>query len=130
MQVSEAFAVRRIEGSLRTSTGIMRDVNSLVRLPELMGTMRELSRELVKAGVIEEMTSDMIPEGQLNEEDEEEAESEVDKVLGEILKDKMATVAPTPVEPTPAEPVAEAEDEEDPEEMLSQMRGRLEALKS
>jgi charged multivesicular body protein 3 len=130
MQVSEAFAVRRIEGSLRTSTGIMKDVNSLVRLPELIGTMQELSRELVKAGVIEEMTSDMLPEGQLDEEDEEEAESEVDKVLGEILKDKMATVAPTPVDPAPAEPVAEAEDEEDPEEMLNQMRGRLEALKS
>jgi charged multivesicular body protein 3 len=129
MQVSEAFAIRKIEGSLRTSTGIMKDVNRLVRLPELMGTMQELSRELVKAGVIEEMTSDMLPESQLDEEDEEEAESEVDKVLGEILKDKMATVAPTPVEPTPAEPVAE-EEEEDPEEMLSQMRGRLEALKS
>ena len=130
MQVSEAFAVRRIEGSLRTSTGIMKDVNSLVRLPELMGTMQELTRELVKAGVIEEMTSDMLPEGQLDEEDEEEAESEVDKVLGEILKDKMAAVAPTPVEPTPIEPVAEAEDEEDPDEMLCQMRGRLDALKS
>jgi charged multivesicular body protein 3 len=108
----------------------MKDVNSLVRLPELMGTMQELSRELVKAGVIEEMTSDMLPEGQLDEEDEEEAESEVDKVLGEILKDKMAVIAPTPQEPAAVEPVAEAEDEEDSEEMLNQMRGRLEALKS
>ncbi|KAH8684406.1 Snf7-domain-containing protein [Tricladium varicosporioides] len=130
MQVTEAFAVRKIEGSIRSSVGIMKDVNSLVRLPELMGTMRELSQELVKAGIIEEMVGDSLPD-QLEEEDEEEAETEVDKVLGEILQDRMGKVAATPTTPTPAqEPVAEEEDEEDAEAMLDQMRGRLEALKS
>lgn len=48
MQVREAFAVRRIQGSMQASTGIMRDVNTLVRLPELSGTMRQLSQELMK----------------------------------------------------------------------------------
>lgn len=43
MQVNEAFSVRKIEGSLRSSTGIMKDVNTLVRLPQLEGTMRQLS---------------------------------------------------------------------------------------
>jgi len=128
MQVQEAFAVRKIEGSIRSSVGIMKDVNTLVRLPELMGTMRELSQELVKAGIIEEMVGDSLPD-ELEEEDEE-AESEVDKVLGEILQEKMK-VGATPTMPTPVqEPVAEDEDEEDAEAMLSQMRGRLEALKS
>ena len=134
MQVSEAFAVRKIEGSIRASVGIMKDVNSLVRLPELTGTMRELSQELVKAGIIEEMVGDSLPD-QLEEADEE-AEDEVDKVLGEILKDKMAKVGATPVTPTPVmpapvqEPVAAEENEEDSEQMLSQMRQRLEILKS
>ena len=130
MQVSEAFAVRKIEGSIRASVGIMKDVNTLVRLPELTGTMRELSQELVKAGIIEEMVGDSLPDEM--EEEDEEAESEVDKVLGEILQDKMGKVAATPVTPTPPvqEPVAAEEDEEDAEAMLDQMRGRLEALKS
>lgn len=44
MQVNEAFSVRKIEGSLRSSTGIMKDVNTLVRLPQLEGTMRQLSQ--------------------------------------------------------------------------------------
>jgi len=128
MQVTEAFAVRKIEGSIRASVGIMKDVNSLVKLPELMGTMRELSQELVKAGIIEEMVGDSMPD-QMEEEDEE-AESEVDKVLGEILQDRMGKAGATPVTPAPVqEPVAE-EDEEDAEAMLDQMRGRLEALKS
>lgn len=130
MQVSEAFAVRKIEGSIRTSVGIMKDVNTLVRLPELTGTMRELTEELVKAGIIEEMVGDSLPD-QLEEEDEE-AESEVDKVLGEILQTKSDKVAATPVETAPEVPsaIAGEEDEEDAEAMLDQMRGRLEALKS
>jgi len=130
MQVQEAFAVRKIEGSIRSSVGIMKDVNSLVRLPELTGTMRELSQELVKAGIIEEMVGDSLPD-ELEEEDDE-VETEVDKVLGEILQDKMSKVGATPTTPTTVqqEPVAEDEDEEDAEAMLDQMRGRLEALKS
>lgn len=131
MQVNEAFSVRKIEGSLKASTGIMKAVNSLVRLPELMGTMRELSQELVKAGIIEEMVGDSLPDDQLLEGEDDEAEAEVDKVLGEILEGKLAKpkVADLPVEEeaVAAEP---EEDLEDQEITLAQMRGRLEALKS
>jgi charged multivesicular body protein 3 len=127
MQVSEAFAVRKIEGSLKASTGIMRDVNTLVRLPQLTGTMRELSQELMKAGIIEEMVGDIIPDDELVEGEDEEAEAEVDKVLGEVLK--TPTVPGTKIG-TEAEPQEEEEDLEDQEATLAQMRGRLEALKS
>lgn len=47
LRVNEAFSVRKIEGSLRASTGVMKDVNQLVRLPELEGTMRQLSMFLL-----------------------------------------------------------------------------------
>jgi charged multivesicular body protein 3 len=127
MQVNEAFAMRKIEGSIKNSVGIMKDVNMLVKLPELTGTMQELSQELVKAGIIEEMMEDSLPNNELLEGEDEEAESEVDKVLGEILKDKVQAPA-VPVD-QPAEPATE-EDEMDSEEMMAQMRGRLEALKS
>ncbi|EKG19314.1 Snf7 [Macrophomina phaseolina MS6] len=131
MQVNEAFSVRKIEGSIRASTGIMKDVNTLVRLPELTGTMRELSQELVKAGIIEEMVGDSLPDTELLEGEDDEAESEVDKVLSEVLKDKMAQAQePKQDLELPSQPVHAEEEEEDPEEMLSEMRGRLEALKS
>lgn len=130
MQVNEAFSVRKIEGSIKASTGIMKDVNSLVRLPELTGTMRELSAELTKAGIIEEMVGDMIPEGEgLMEGEDEEAEEEVDKVLSEVLKDRMPA-GKQKEEELPSAPTGMEEEEEDQEEMLAQMRGRLEALKS
>jgi charged multivesicular body protein 3 len=131
MQVNEAFAVRKIEGSIRASTGIMKDVNSLVRLPELTGTMRELSQELVKAGIIEEMVGDSLPDSELLEGEDEEAETEVDKVLGEVLQGKLGKLDGKKVDqPVEEVPVAEDEDFEDQEATLAQMRGRLEALRS
>lgn len=137
MQVNEAFAVRKIEGSIRASVGIMKDVNSLVRLPQLAGTMQELGMELMKAGVIEEMVGDTLPVDEDMFEDEDVlAEGEVDKVLGEILKGKVEKAGglpnvPVAQEPTPAAPAAaEEEEEEDQEAMMDQMRNRLEALRS
>lgn len=127
MQVNEAFSVRKIEGSLKASTGIMKDVNTLIRLPELTGTMQELSQELMKAGIIEEMVGDAIPDNELLEGEDEEAETEVDKVLGEVLKGRLGI----PEQKVPELPMEEVEEDvEDREAELEQMRGRLEALKS
>lgn len=129
MQVSEAFAVRKIEGSIRASVGIMKDVNSLIRLPVLSATMRELSVELMKAGIIEEMIDETLPEDM--EFEDEEGEGEIEKVLGEVLKEKKEPAMPTTPLPEPEKPVAEEEeDEEDAEAMMDQMRNRLDALRS
>lgn len=134
MQVNEAFAVRKIEGSIRASVGIMKDVNTLIRLPELAGTMRELSVELMKAGVIEEMVEDTLPQDDVLLGEDEEAEGEVDKVLGEILKGKMEKTGTMPAAPPQQieepQPAVEEEEEEDMEATMDQMRNRLEALRS
>lgn len=131
MQVEEAFAVRKIEGSIKSSVGIMKDVNKLIRLPQLSQTMTELSVELMKAGIIEEMVDDMLPEdGDMLEEDGE-AEAEIDKILGEVLKDKKEKEPSLPAAPIPEpEKPVEEEEEEDPEVMMDQMRNRLDALRS
>ncbi|KAF7551404.1 hypothetical protein G7046_g7726 [Stylonectria norvegica] len=127
MQVNEAFAVRKIEGSIRASVGILKDVNNLIRLPELSGTMQALGTELMKAGIIEEMVEDTLPTDADMEDDL--TEGEVDKVLGEILKGKEPKMPAAPV-PEPQKPVEEEEEEEDAEAMMDQMRNRLEALRS
>lgn len=127
MQVNEAFSVRKIEGSMKASTGIMKDVNLLIRLPELTGTMTELSRELVKAGIIEEMMDDMLPGEDLLDGEDEEAESEVDKVLSEVLKDKLPAAAVRPEDELPSAPITEQEGET---EFSEEFTNRLESLKS
>jgi charged multivesicular body protein 3 len=126
MQVNEAFSVRKIEVGLKSGTRIMKDVNTLVRLPELSESMREISAELVKAGIIEEMVGDMLPNDELLEGEDEEAEGEVDKVLSEVLKGRLET-SETAMPQLPDQP---EEEEEDEQAELEQMRGRLEALKS
>ncbi|KAF8252633.1 Snf7-domain-containing protein [Wilcoxina mikolae CBS 423.85] len=126
MQVSEAFSVRKIEGSIKASTSVMKDVNSLVRLPELTGTMRELSMELVKAGIIEEMIDDSLPNGEIDED--EEVEGEVDKVLNEIMAGKMQRTGEVPNVPL-TEPESEPDQLTD-DAGLEDMRQRLAILKS
>lgn len=132
MQVNEAFSVRKIQGSLKKSTGIMKDVNTLVKLPELTGTMHQLSAELVRAGIIEEMVDDATTDPAMLEDEEEEADAEVDKVLQEILHGKLSQVQGVkPEQPLEQEEEPAAEEAfEDQEATLEQMRGRLEALKS
>lgn len=131
MQVNEAFAVRKIEGSLKASTRVMKDVNTLTKLPELTSTMQLLSQELMKAGIIEEMVGDMLPDDQLLEE--EETEAEVNKAIRDALGDKESArllgqseeafpEAPNQIEETPDAQISENE--------LAQMRMKLEALKS
>lgn len=122
MQVNEAFAVRKIEGSIRASTSVMKDVNSLVRLPEITGTMRDLGAELVKAGIIQEMIDDSLPGEDIEEGEDEEAESEVDKILSEVLDKKLKDTGRVPQN--------EVEEDEPQEVVLEDMRERLEALKS
>lgn len=133
LQVNEAFAIQKLEGSMKTSTGLMKEVNSLVKLPELMGTMNALGRELMKSGIIDEMvtdTLDNLDEAELL--DDEEAEAEIDKILNDIVGDKKITESQ---ETVPSPPVSEpqekvTEDEERDQEMLNSMRERLKALQS
>ena len=133
MQVNEAFAVRKIQGSIHASVGVMRDINSLIRIPKLAGTMQELSKELIKAGIIEEMVDESLPDDSLTELEEETAEDEVDKVLTELFKDRDTTgkLSAAPIVPEPIALAPQDEGgEQDTEAMMGQMRERLEALRS
>lgn len=132
MQVNEAFAVRKIEGSLKASTKVMRDVNMLTKLPELTSTMQLLSQELMKAGIIEEMVGDMLPDDELLGE-EEETEAEINKAIRDALGDKEgAKILGQTEEAFPEAPdqIEEEPDKQISENDLAQMRMKLEALKS
>ena len=61
----------------------MAAMRNLIKLPEIQAAMMELSKEMTKAGLIEEMMEDTFES--LEDDDlEEEADKEVDKVLWEI----------------------------------------------
>ncbi|KAF6102718.1 charged multivesicular body protein 3 [Phyllostomus discolor] len=84
MGMKNQLAVLRVAGSLQKSTEVMKAMQSLVKIPEIQATMRELSKEMMKAGIIEEMLEDTFESMDDQEEMEEAAEMEIDKILFEI----------------------------------------------
>ncbi|CAD7671537.1 unnamed protein product [Nyctereutes procyonoides] len=115
------------------STEVMKAMQSLVKIPEIQATMRELSKEMMKAGIIEEMLEDTFESMDGQEEMEEAAEMEIDKILFEITAGALGK-APSKVtdalpEPEPSGAMAASEDEEE-EEALEAMQSRLATLRS
>merc|ERR1712080_470845 len=104
-------------------------MQQLVKLPEIQKSMMDMSREMMKAGILEEMLDDTMET--LDDPDiEEEVESEVDKVLFELTEGKLG-LAPEAVRDTlPAATQQEEEEEEEDPGALEEMQSRLEALRS
>ncbi|KAJ1726826.1 Vacuolar protein-sorting-associated protein 24, partial [Coemansia biformis] len=89
----------KVVGSLQMSTQIMRSVNQLMSVPQLQRTLMEMSREMMKAGLIDEMTGDML-DAIDDESLEEEAEEEVDKVLAEVTEGLLGEIKSVPAKAT------------------------------
>ncbi|CAG10563.1 unnamed protein product, partial [Tetraodon nigroviridis] len=126
------LAVVRVAGALQKSTDVMKAMQSLVKVPEIQATMRELSKEMMKAGIIEEMLEDTFESMEDGEEMEEAAEEEIDKILFELTAGALGkapskvTDALPEMEPQGATAASDEESEED----IEAMQSRLEALRS
>eukprot|EP01102_Stenamoeba_stenopodia_P006757 TRINITY_DN1885_c0_g1_i1.p1 TRINITY_DN1885_c0_g1~~TRINITY_DN1885_c0_g1_i1.p1 ORF type:complete len:211 (-),score=53.23 TRINITY_DN1885_c0_g1_i1:102-734(-) len=92
MQLQTQLATLRMTRCLAKSTQVMTQMNNLIKLPQLQSTMMAMSREMEKAGLIEEMMSDTLDSVGDEDDLEEEAEEEVDKVLEEISKELMGKI--------------------------------------
>uniref|UniRef100_A0A1I7X1K5 Charged multivesicular body protein 3 n=1 Tax=Heterorhabditis bacteriophora TaxID=37862 RepID=A0A1I7X1K5_HETBA len=89
MCMQEQLATMRMAGSLQKSTEVMKSMQSLVK------TMREMSAEMMKLGIIDEMieeTMESIESADL----EEQAQEEVDRILWEVTAGELGK-APTAV---------------------------------
>ncbi|XP_069571000.1 charged multivesicular body protein 3 [Brachyistius frenatus] len=132
LSMRNQLAVLRVAGALQKSTEVMKAMQSLIKIPEIQATMRDLSKEMMKAGIIEEMLEDTFESMEDGEEMEEAAEEEVDKILFEITAGALGK-APSKVtdalpEMEPAGAAAASEDES--EEDIEAMQSRLAALRS
>ncbi|KAF7201822.1 charged multivesicular body protein 3 [Nothobranchius furzeri] len=133
LSMKNQLALVRVAGSLQKSTEVMKAMQSLVKIPEIQATMRELSKEMTKAGIIEEMLEDTFESMEDGEDMEEAAEEEVDKILFDLTAGALGK-APSKVTDAlpdlqPAGAAAASEDESEEEDMEA-MQSRLEALRS
>ncbi|KAI8145469.1 Snf7-domain-containing protein [Fennellomyces sp. T-0311] len=135
MQLEHQLATIKVAGTLQKSGEVMKLVNTLVRMPELSQTMQQMSMEMMKAGLMEEMIDDTME--MMDDEDlEEEADEEVNNVLYQITDDmniwdtgmlgEAGPVGPA-LDKKPEMQIEEDEEEEGPE--LDMMQKRLQALK-
>ncbi|KAF8640143.1 hypothetical protein AX17_001379 [Amanita inopinata Kibby_2008] len=124
-QLVQQMAMAKVTGSLQKSTEIMRLSNALIRLPQISQTMREMSMEMTKAGIMEEMLEDTL---ELDEDEElvEEADAEVDKILFELTDGKLGQAGAVGTGLPPLETrVEEKEEAERMEQYRQQLHGLL-----
>jgi len=132
LQMKNQAATIRIAGAMQSSAEVMAMMQQLVKLPEIQKTMMEMSREMMKAGIIEEMLEDTMEPLTESDELEEDTQAEVDKILAELTSGKLVD-APEAVKDTlPAMPAAGQDTlvEEGSDEDMEEMQSRLEALRS
>ena len=138
MQMNNQLAMMKVSGCMQKSGEVLAAMTSAVKLPAITEAMRNMAREMERAGMIEEMVDDVFDIVDTVEEDA--VDGEVDKVLQELgleVAGALDSVGPTPTAapvsaaqpaaavaaaPAPAAVAATA----DPD--LSAMQARLEAL--
>ncbi|KAK7061772.1 Snf7-domain-containing protein [Favolaschia claudopus] len=124
-QLTQQMAMIKVTGSLQKSTEIMKLSNSLIKLPQISQTMREMSMEMTKAGIMEEMLEDTL-DMEEDEEVEEEADAEVDKVLAELTDGKLGLAGSAGTElPSTQDKLEEEEAERTMEKYRQQLNGLL-----
>lgn len=124
------LATIKVSGSLAKSTEVMVAMQNLVKLPEIAATMREMSQEMTKAGILEEMIEETMESMEDSDEIEEEAQKEIDKVLFELTDGALGEAPDIPLTNPNANVASKQSQDEDEEEDMTEMQSRLEALRS
>ncbi|SMN17758.1 similar to Saccharomyces cerevisiae YKL041W VPS24 One of four subunits of the endosomal sorting complex required for transport III (ESCRT-III) [Maudiozyma saulgeensis] len=139
MKIEEAYKMKTLTTQMAENTDLMREVNSLVRLPQIRNTMVELEKELMKSGIITEMIDDTMESLDEDEELDEEVNEEINKIVEQYTTQKFAAIdelptaapiLPEPVAKETEQEVSEENIDEEADRMLSDMKERLRALQS
>jgi charged multivesicular body protein 3 len=124
LHLQHNLAQYKLAGCIKSSAEVMASMNNAIRLPEIHQAMVMMATEMQKAGLIEEMVDDLME----NDEIEDEADEEIDKVLTEL---NLHTVAALPSAAGAKSLVQEEPEPEVVEEDIETiaMQQRLNALK-
>ena len=135
MQLSEQSAMLRMTGHFQRSTEITKGISScMTSLPELQRRMEGMQREMMHAGLIDEMMTEGFESAMESSSaiEDEQIDAAIDSVLAGVNR-----VSPSPVpiaSPLPISPVheparSEEEDQAEEERLQQFMQQRLNALR-
>jgi charged multivesicular body protein 3 len=126
MQLQTQMAMNKVAGALQQSTAVMQAMSEVVKLPQVAGACRTMAQEMMRAGIIQEMTDDMfemIEPDDLDDEIDEEVTKVVQEIMGEV------PVAPDSELVQPQQEEGEKKEETNAvDEEESEMERRLAAL--
>nr|CDS27490.1 charged multivesicular body protein 3 [Hymenolepis microstoma] len=133
-ELDNQISMAKMANALKQSTTVMQSMSNLVKLPELQTTMKNLSKEMMKLGIINEVVDDSIDSALGGGEDlEEKAQAEVDKILFELTNGAMGQAPDAVTDTLPAgiqlPSAGMAEEVEETADDLEEMRARLEAIR-
>lgn len=90
-----ALANHRIGSAFATSAEVMVTMKHMLSVPQLSALAHDLSRELFKAGLVEEVLSGAVT-WEEEEEDGADADEQVQQLLDEFALEAAARLAPVP----------------------------------
>jgi charged multivesicular body protein 3 len=125
----------KIAGAMKSSTEVMKSMSNLMKLPELQKTILEMSKEMTKAGIIEEMINDTMDSVLDDDADIDTiADAEVEKIIIDITQGKLKNLTDVNTNPlssgasSGATAIGADDNLEDEDE--DEMTKRLEALRT
>ena len=131
LNMNHQIATLKVTQSLERSTDVMRSMSNLIKIQEIAGTMQEMSREMMRAGIIDEMLEETMEDALGGEELEMEADKEVDKVLFELTDGQLGQAPEAPADslPSVSAPASKSKNKEQEPE-IDEMQERLKALQT
>lgn len=90
MSLKNQIMQLKMKNAVSKSAEVMHHMNQLIKIPELNATMQTLSKEMSKAGLIDEMMNDTISSTLDAEISDTEVEEEAEKVMTEAVLREMA----------------------------------------
>jgi charged multivesicular body protein 3 len=132
-RLTEQLGLVKVAGTLQKSGEVMAAVNRLVKVPQLMGTMRAMGREMARAGFIGEVMEDGLDSAAGVEGEDEAADEAVAAVLAEVAGEDVAAMAGAGAVPRaklPGAAVAAGEEGEAEDADALELKARLEAVRS
>mmetsp|Transcript_50253 Transcript_50253/g.57819 ORF Transcript_50253/g.57819 Transcript_50253/m.57819 type:complete len:227 (-) Transcript_50253:43-723(-) len=129
MQLQQQNSQLKLTGAIQKSTQIMSSMNQLMKVGEIQQIMMGMSKEMTKAGLIDEMVSDTLDSALGDDDNEDELDEEVSKVVQEVVQQKL-TGAHVGVGKIPSgkqavaavEDAEEAEDDAEADELMAKFQ--------
>jgi charged multivesicular body protein 3 len=88
LTIKTQVATASVVGQLEKSNAVMKSLSRVINVPEIAAVTREMSKQMMKAGIIDEMVQEAFEMD--DEEMEEEVEKQVSDALYEVTKGQLS----------------------------------------